>query len=188
MTLNSLELTSEIIPKMPTYLETITKYHNPGELNNTANLFQFAHDTNLKYFEWLQERPESRTHFEKVMGDGNAWFHLIEPKGLAALYPYEQELGHDTGDDDVVLVDVGGGRGQILVDVHKFLPNLKGRLVLEDLPPTFINFKAPPGIELVPCSFFDPQPIIGTCSLIMAVQELLRLCRSTCLHLPSCHA
>lgn len=169
MALNSLELTTDIHPKMPTYLETVTKYQNPGELSDTANLFQFACRTKLSYFEWLQEHPEYRAHFDKAMDDVNAWFCSGQPMGLAALYPFEEELGYGTVDDDVVLVDVGGCRGQLLVDVRKHLPNLKGRLVLEDLPKTFTGFEAPQGIEIVPYNFFEPQPIVGTRPLLMSV-------------------
>lgn len=166
--LNSLELTADIHPKMPTYLETVAKYHNPGELSDTVNLFQFARRTKLSYFEWLEEHPEYRAHFDKAMDDVNAWFCSGEPMGLAALYPFEEELGYGTVDDDVVLVDVGGCRGQLLVDVHKHLPNLTGRLVLEDLPKTVSGFEAPLGIEVVPYNFFEPQPIVGKRSLLMS--------------------
>ena len=164
---NSMEIIADGIAKMPNYLETITHYRNPGELGTAVTMFQFTYDTKLNYFEWAKDHPEYRVQFEKAMDDLNAWYRFGEPTGLAAMYPFEQELGHDTGGDDVVLVDVGGGRGQVLVDIHKHLPNLKGRLVLEDLAATFTDFEAPPGIELMPHSFFDPQPIVGKCPLIM---------------------
>ena len=158
-----METTSELMSKMPDYLETVTQYRNPGDSHTDVDLFQFGRNTNLKFFEWLKDDPGLRMHFEKVMDNLNAFYRLGEPMGLAGMYPFEHELGCDTVDGEVVLVDVGGGRGQILVDVHKHLPNLKGRLVLEDLPVTFTDFEAPPGIELLPCSFFEPQPIIGMC-------------------------
>ena len=166
----SLELNSEIISKMPTYLETITQYRNPGELSKTGSTFQFARDTNLKFFEWLQEHPESRMHFEKVMDDHNEWFRFGEPTGLAAMYPFEQELGHDTGDDDVLLVDVAGGRGQILIDVHKHLPNLKGRLILENLRLTFSDLDSSSEIKVLEYNFIDPQPIAGRFPLTMVAE------------------
>lgn len=110
--------------------------------------------------------------------------------GTGRIVSLRQELGHDTGDEDVVLVDVGGGRGQVLVDVHEHLPNLKGRLVLEDLPVTFTDFEAPRGIELVQYNFFEPQPIVGECPFSISGEPsaVLRICRSTRLCLPSHHA
>lgn len=160
-----MEFSSEEIAKMPTHLERITQYRNPGELGTAVSLFQFAHNTRLEFYEWAKDHPEFGVKFEELIDNFNAWQRLGEPTGLAALYPYEQELGHDTGDGDVVLVDVGSGRGQVLMDVHKHLPNLKGRLVLEDLSATFTDLEAP-GIELMPYDFFGPQLIVGRCPVM----------------------
>jgi demethylsterigmatocystin 6-O-methyltransferase len=82
-------------------------------------------------------------------------------KGFAGMYPFESEVG-GASREEVVLVNVGGGYGQVLQDVRKHVPRLKGKMVLEDLPETVKA--APPieGVEIVPYGFFtQEQPVKG---------------------------
>jgi hypothetical protein len=85
------------------------------------------------------------------------------PTGFAAIYDFEGELGLLVGsEEEVVLVDVGGSQGHVLKDVKKHLPNLKGRLVLEEIPETLASVTIPEGIEALPYNFLESeQPIKG---------------------------
>ena len=79
-------------------------------------------------------------------------------------YPVEERLfaGMNLEVFDVLLVDVGGGRGH---DVEKFKETFRGvlgRLVLQDLPGVIENIdNLGASIERVPLGFTTPQPVHG---------------------------
>jgi O-methyltransferase domain len=64
--------------------------------------------------------------------------------------------------EEVALVDVGGGIGHDVIALKIAHPELKGRLVLEDLPQVIQSVKVlPSGIESIPHDMFKPQPVKG---------------------------
>ena len=82
-------------------------------------------------------------------------------------YPVEENLVKDakTEHDAVFLVDIGGGKGHDLQELHRKHPKLPGKLVLQDIKGVIEEAKAS-GLEekIVPMEhdFFTKQPIIGT--------------------------
>jgi hypothetical protein len=61
-----------------------------------------------------------------------------------------------------VLVDVGGGYGQVLEDIQKYVPGLVGKMVLEDLPETVEAHVPLENVEIVPYNFITTeQPVKG---------------------------
>lgn len=90
-----------------------------------------------------------------VRGSRPHWVHW---------FPVQEELinGSSGKDEDVLLVDVGGGKGH---DLNKFIttfPDAKGRYVLEDLPVVIDDtYDRNPRIEAVKHDFFQEQPIQG---------------------------
>lgn len=79
--------------------------------------------------------------------------------------PVEEVLGQNarTDSDAVLLVDVGGGLGQDIVDFQKSYGHLPGRLVLQDLPTVIESVQGlPTKVEAMGHDFFTPQPIHGT--------------------------
>jgi demethylsterigmatocystin 6-O-methyltransferase len=58
-------------------------------------------------------------------------------------------------------VDVGGGTGQQCVALKKRWAEVKGRVVLQDLPGVVGGMKLPEGIEVMAYDFFTKQPITG---------------------------
>lgn len=80
-------------------------------------------------------------------------------------YPFGDELNNGPNEDDEVsIVDVGGGRGQSLEAIKHDYPHLKGRLVLQDLPDVIEDAKTnglPSFIGPRVGSFFEPQAIKG---------------------------
>lgn len=65
-------------------------------------------------------------------------------------------------DDSVVMVDVGGGVGQVLELVMKENPSVKGRFILQDLGPIIEQArKKNPAFEVMAYDFFEPQPVQG---------------------------
>lgn len=62
------------------------------------------------------------------------------------------------------MVDVGGGKGHDLILLKNMYPDLKGRMILQDMP--FVIKQAgvlPDGLESMVYDFFTPQPIVGKC-------------------------
>lgn len=81
-------------------------------------------------------------------------------------YPVEKNLvdGFKFIDSDVFLVDIGGGKGQDLQDLHQKYPNLPGNLVLQDLE-SVIKEAVASGLDkkivAMEYDFFKPQPLRG---------------------------
>lgn len=70
--------------------------------------------------------------------------------------------GASTNPNDVLLLDVGGGEGHDVEAFHRSFPNVPGKLVLQDLPPTIDNIKSLDAvIERQKHDFFQEQPIKG---------------------------
>ena len=73
------------------------------------------------------------------------------------------ELGDLQSLDEVVLVDVGGGYGQVHEDVQLHLPNFNGRMMLEDLPQTVDQAIRLENVDVIRCDFFAMEgPMKGT--------------------------
>ena len=148
---------------MPTFLEK-TNYRNP--LASVHGPFQFAFKTHLGMFEFLNERPKRLSAFNTFMeghrADRIPWFQY---------YPVESSLGNEMQDEkEVLVVDVGGGRGHDLEAFKNAFPNQRGRLILQDLPETIDDIEnLPLGVETVKHDFFTPQPVKGL--MISTVQD-----------------
>lgn len=76
-------------------------------------------------------------------------------------YPVKERLGN-ANEDEVLVVDIGGGAGHDLLGFKARHPELKGRLVLQELP-YMIDRVADKleGVELMAHDFYTPQPIKG---------------------------
>lgn len=80
----------------------------------------------------------------------------------ACAYPFGEELGKlDIKEDEIAIVDVAGGQGHIMTDVRERYPNLKGRIIVQDLPAVLDTVPGgpPKGIEFMPYNMFTPQPV-----------------------------
>jgi len=76
-------------------------------------------------------------------------------------YPFGEELAKLNIEDEVAIVDIGGGQGHIMEEVRKNNPGIKGRIIIQDLPSTFEAVTGPPpGVEFMPYDMFTPQPVI----------------------------
>lgn len=81
-------------------------------------------------------------------------------------FPPEDQLAKGLSEDEnaILLVDVGGGIGQVLEEFRRRLPNVKGDLVPQDQEEPIEMAEAglaEKGIEAMACDFFTPQPIKG---------------------------
>lgn len=69
--------------------------------------------------------------------------------------------------DAVTIVDVGGNLGHDLKLFQQRYPEIRGRLVLMDLPEVVAaNSDSLEGIEQLPYDFFQPQTVLGTSRLL----------------------
>ena len=90
----------------------------------------------------------------------------------AHFYPVQMNLidGARTEEDAVFLVDIGGGKGHDLQELHRKHPKLPGRLVLQDIKGVIEEAREEEGcsldgkIELAEHDFFTKQTILGTFS------------------------
>lgn len=70
--------------------------------------------------------------------------------------------GEADADDKPVLVDIGGGTGHELIHLATHYPELRGKLVIQDMPVVVQGITSlPSGIEAVEHDFFAPQPVRG---------------------------
>lgn len=136
------------ISMLPEYLAK-SGYQNPGDAFDGP--WQYARRTDKHYFDWIAEKPTIQQAFNITMtisrlSKGKDWFEF---------YPLEKL---QTSESRPLLVDIGGGLGHDLIAFQQ-KTNLKGRLILEDLPAVVAEAKdLPEGIEAVGHDFFKPQP------------------------------
>ena len=89
-------------------------------------------------------------------------------------YPIDNNLANDAKNVEgaVFLVDIGGGKGHDLQELHRKYPKLPGKLVLQDLKSVIDEAKSSglnQEIVTMEHDFFTPQPIKGNshkCSVI----------------------
>ncbi|XDG02454.1 hypothetical protein ABKA04_002069 [Annulohypoxylon sp. FPYF3050] len=153
------DITQLSFAKLPEYLRS-TNFKNPE--NPLDGPFQYANNCGSA-FTWLVEHPDV---FEAFHG----YVHALRQHrpSWTDMYPVQSRLieGLKPDGDASVLVDIGGGTGQILQDFHKDVPQYTGRLVLQEIPEvvaaaTEKGVGANGRIELQVHDFFAPQPIKG---------------------------
>ena len=79
------------------------------------------------------------------------------------IYPLPDELSEfDTNDDTVLLIDVGGGKGHVAEQIRTLTKDIKGRVILPDLPKVIEDISEPlPRVERMKYDFFTAQPVQG---------------------------
>jgi hypothetical protein len=145
---------------VPQFLKD-SDYANPTNRNKTA--WQLAYKTDQHFFEYVNapgreaklEALRNHMNFKTV---GLRWFEV--PSLMGSIFADAKY-----GEDDVLLVDVGGSGGHDLLAYEEAQPSSPGRLVLQDLPTTINSLNAHKfalhRIELMGHDFFTPQPVKG---------------------------
>ena len=158
--MSRVEIGGPAIYALPEHLAKI-QYINPENPTNSA--FTLGHNTKEHFFEWATNRPERLSQFQNHMagyrGGRSSWmdYHF---------YPVEERLvkGARTDEDAVFLVDMGGGKGHDLEELHRKHPNLPGKLVLQDQPSVIEEAQAKgldKKIVTIGHDFFTPQTLVG---------------------------
>lgn len=112
-------------------------------------------------FEWLQTQPEKLAVFGATMAAANALKTTGVVATLSRLFPFETDNRVGTSENVVLLVDVGGGKGNLIERFRGQRSDLAGRMIVQDLAKVIEGREAIEGIELMVHDFFTPQPIKG---------------------------
>jgi len=144
------------LANLPRYLERT----NFGDVEGPLGPFQDVNNTTDGMFPYLMKNPEMMSNFNAFMAGSletrPEWFKTFPVEGIVV-------AGAKTdGPNNVLLVDVGGGEGHDIEAFRKGYPDLRGKLVLQDLPPVINNIKdLDASITRQPHDFFTPQPVQG---------------------------
>ena len=151
-----------VFQALPSFLAE-TKYQDVISSTNTA--FHKVFSTDLPAMAWLPTQPERFDHLQQNMSviqgpNTKPWF--VE-------FPFEKQAFGSTPAKDTVLVDVGGGFGHQCAGLLAAFPDqLKGKLILQDLPQTIAMLPAlaqaalaEGGVTIQKHDFFTPQPVKG---------------------------
>lgn len=139
---------------MPKFLKD-TKYANPSDVMNSA--FQIGHKTDLPAFVWGAQKPEMMQDFMMWMGA----IYGDRPTTFLDAFDMSKHCAGSTA-EDVVFVDIGGSVGHQCALLKGKLPELKGRVVLEDLPQVVPQAIPIPGLEAMGLDMWQGQPIKGS--------------------------
>ncbi|KAF3397379.1 Demethylsterigmatocystin 6-O-methyltransferase [Talaromyces pinophilus] len=138
-----------VLQQLPDFLAE-TKYADITQNDKTA--LQKAFNTELPGFIWFPNQAERFGHFQQVM--------TVQRAGAVSWlsdFPFKEELGDFQG--DTVFVDVGGGFGHQSLSVKGAFPDVKGKIVLQDLPQALQFVPPMDDIEVMPHNFFEPQVV-----------------------------
>lgn len=95
---------------------------------------------------------------------------------ISGLFPAGEMGSHvgesADGEEQVFLVEVGGGRGKIWEDVRSHRRDLKGRMIVQDLPQEIDHGEKSEGVEGMAHDFFTPQPVVGRSPLLIPLNPL----------------
>ncbi|CAI7623543.1 unnamed protein product [Penicillium viridicatum] len=133
-------------------------YANPA--NGKECAFQRGFRTDLHFFEFMKENPEAASQFNNHM----SVYHQGRPSWMDVGFYDVPSLFSNVAQDDVLLVDVGGGMGHDLSEFKRKWSDAPGRLVLQDLPDVIAQAKAGqlhPSVKAMEHDFFTEQPIKG---------------------------
>ncbi|KAJ5556996.1 O-methyltransferase [Penicillium frequentans] len=143
----------------PAFLKRI-KYKSPST-DGTDVPFHDGHKTQLPFFEWLVATPPHLHQFDSFMSAYRAgkpnWYDF---------YPVSERIieGFDSSTSDVLLVDVGGGRGHDAASFAAQYTSHPGKIVMQDREPVIASLLAQGSSQCFQAevhNFFTPQPIKG---------------------------
>ncbi|TKX26555.1 O-methyltransferase-like protein 3 [Elsinoe australis] len=155
---HSFDVTARVQSFLPEYFQQ-HGYHSPVHPKNGP--FQYAFGTDLSFFEFLHSQPKRAQTFNTYMAGNRSdrqhwldWFPFHEN----VLRTWEER----NDSKEMLLVDMGGGKGHDLKRLLEKYPEAKGRLVLEDLPGALQDFEDHGcSIATYAHDIFTPQPVKG---------------------------
>jgi hypothetical protein len=145
------------IAQTPAYFRA-NKHRSPE--TSTTGPIQYTFSTPLNTYAYWHTLPGVMENFNTFMNGHFAGKRL----SWLEWFPMQQEVvdGFDESVSDVLFVDVGGGRGHAANAVRRKFPEIKGKVVVQDLPEVIDDVRGlDERVELVKHDFFQAQPIKG---------------------------
>jgi O-methyltransferase domain len=148
---------------LPAHLASIPGYYHkhgfksPEDFKNVP--YTFAHGAvDEDFFDLLVKDEEKLTLFNNAM----EIMAVLGLKPLGSLYPFDKLVSNEDG---VALVDIGGGKGQMLKVIQEAYPVMKKKLALQDLKVVLDGgVVVGEDVKLQTYDFFkEVQPIRGKC-------------------------
>lgn len=143
------------------------RYANLDNMVNTP--FQKAMNTELPGFMWMQSRPELVSNFGLWMSavhDGQRdWLDVVNFR----------EYASGSTPESPIFVDVGGGIGHQCALLKHKLPDIPGRVILQDLEEVIPHALQTPGVERSAHDFWKAQPVKGIIIPIPCKEERLNI-------------
>ncbi|KAK3666981.1 hypothetical protein LTR22_002206 [Elasticomyces elasticus] len=142
----------------------IRSYLQESQVHKSQPVKQNAHQHAFgkTFWQLLASDPSAKENFDVFLKAARRGGHV---QMWNERYPPVSKLKNEelkTGEEAVLMVDVGGGVGGQVGAFRKQCPDLPGKCILQDLPDTIKNNSSPPeGVELQAYDFFTPQPIKG---------------------------
>ncbi|KAL1884641.1 hypothetical protein Plec18167_002233 [Paecilomyces lecythidis] len=121
----------------------------------TSNPFSWGNNQDGKtFFEIISQDPRRIKQFDIAMSTQD----FVLP--VLGMYPFGSELANVPDKETrPLIVDIGGGRGQSLLQIKNEWPQLQGKFIIQDRPMVLDSFGELPGIEKMAHDFFTPQPV-----------------------------
>ena len=113
--------------KLLEFLEA-TVWRNSADSKHA--LFQSASCGKDDLFSWLQVNPSVMKTFSSCMAASMVLQAARVPEIIASILP----LVADQDEKEVLCIDIGGGSDQMLSEVRQIRPELKGHMIVQDLP------------------------------------------------------
>ena len=140
--------------QLPKFLAE-TQYRNPSDCLHCP--FQPAHNTDEIPFLWTLKHPyllENANIWMTVQHEGsNVWLDK---------FPFESDICRGSVDPETpIFVDIGGGLGHQCQLLQDRLPNIPGRLILQDQAPAIGQSLPLIGVEKMVYDLLTPQPVKG---------------------------
>lgn len=142
---------SLFVAQLPEYFKQ-KGWKNPDDIDDSP--FNFALGSKRGYFDYMAANPYYQDAFDTVMASP----YRRDEKSWLDFFPVEEKLQVQSA-SEVLLVDVGGGRGKDLQAFRERFPGLQGKLVLQDLSHVTETADIPCEIETQVHNFFDEQPV-----------------------------
>ena len=142
------------IDSLPSFLAS-TSYR--AILNGADCPFQQGHRTKLSAFEWINERPDQAEHFNHTM---KAWDAGM-PNVFEALPIFKHKAVETASLESAGFVDVGGSIGHQSEALLAACPELKGKIVLQDLAGVIAQAPEREGINTMVQDIFEKQQVQG---------------------------
>ena len=94
----------------------------------------------MDYFDWLHTQPRDLEIFSAAMQASSQGSQSAAAELVSSQFPLSDVLNCGTKnseelqEENVLIVDVGGGRGKVLDDLRMARPDLQGGMIVQDLP------------------------------------------------------